>query len=92
MPLFVRISAADWADGPEKVGDEWTQWGIEQSTIFVKQMYEMGIDLVDCSSGGNWARQRIPVGPGYQVRRVLIFNPAVYLYIIGTLRCTSPRL
>src|ERR1700727_2604443 len=61
-PMFVRISANDWAEGPEKVGDEWKQWGIEQSTILVKQMEEIGVDLVDCSSGGNWSKQKIPVG------------------------------
>jgi len=66
-PLFVRISANDWAEGPEKVGDEWKQWGIEQSTILVKQMEEIGVDLVDCSSGDNWSKQKIPFGPGYQV-------------------------
>ena len=66
-PLFVRISAADWAEGPEKVGNEWKQWEIEQSTIFVKKMEEIGVDLVDCSSGGNWSEQKLPIGPGYQV-------------------------
>lgn len=67
-PLFVRISASDWADCPEK--DEsgiWKQWGIEQSTILVGKLKEIGVDLIDCSSGGNWFHQKIPIGPGYQV-------------------------
>ncbi|CAA7265935.1 unnamed protein product [Cyclocybe aegerita] len=67
-PLFVRISASDWAEFPEK--DEsgvWKQWGIEQSSILVGKLKELGVDLVDCSSGGNWREQNIPVVPGYQV-------------------------
>ncbi|KAJ3574441.1 hypothetical protein NP233_g1771 [Leucocoprinus birnbaumii] len=67
-PLFVRISATDWAEGPEK--DEtgkWLQWGVEQSTIFSERLQKIGVDLVDVSTGGNWQQQKIPVGPGYQV-------------------------
>lgn len=67
-PLFVRISGTDWAEGPEK-GDDglWKQWGIEQSKIFVGELEKIGVDLIDVSSAGNWAAQKIPVGPGYQV-------------------------
>ncbi|KXN87798.1 Putative NADPH dehydrogenase C23G7.10c [Leucoagaricus sp. SymC.cos] len=67
-PLFVRISATDWAEGPEK--DEtgkWLQWGIEQSTILSQRLQELGVDFIDCSTGGLWQAQKIPVGPGYQV-------------------------
>lgn len=67
-PLFVRLSATDWAEGPEKDEEgNWKQWGIEQTTILARQLKELGIDLVDVSSGGNWVQQKIPVGPGYQV-------------------------
>lgn len=67
-PFFVRISANDWAEGPEKGPDgEWRQWGIEQSTIFVGEMIKLGIDLLDCSTGANWSKQVIPLSPGYQV-------------------------
>jgi 2,4-dienoyl-CoA reductase-like NADH-dependent reductase (Old Yellow Enzyme family) len=41
--------------------------GIQQTTILAKQLKEIGIDLIDVSSGGNYAGQKIPVGPGYQV-------------------------
>ncbi|GLB35920.1 putative NADH flavin oxidoreductase [Lyophyllum shimeji] len=67
-PLFVRISASDWAEGPEQ--DEaglWRQWDIEQSKIFCGELQKLGVDLVDCSSGGNWAQQKIPLKHGYQV-------------------------
>jgi len=67
-PLFVRISVTDWAEGPEQDADgKWLQWGVEQSKILLARLKELGVDLVDCSSGGNWAAQKIPLGPGYQV-------------------------
>jgi 2,4-dienoyl-CoA reductase-like NADH-dependent reductase (Old Yellow Enzyme family) len=56
-PLFVRISATDWIDGG---------WDIEQSVELARQLKRLGADLIDCSSGGNVPRTRIPVGPGYQ--------------------------
>jgi 2,4-dienoyl-CoA reductase-like NADH-dependent reductase (Old Yellow Enzyme family) len=56
-PLFVRISATDWVEGG---------WDIEQSVELSRQLKNMGVDLIDCSSGGNAARAKIPVGPGYQ--------------------------
>ena len=55
--LFVRISATDWIDG---------RWDIEQSVRLAGQLKQMGVDLIDCSSGGNVAHAEIPVGPGYQ--------------------------
>ncbi|KAG9314036.1 hypothetical protein JVU11DRAFT_4815 [Chiua virens] len=67
-PLFVRISAMEWAEGPEKGDDgEWKQWGIEQSKIFVGELKSLGVDLIDTSTGGNWLRQKIPLSHGYQV-------------------------
>jgi 2,4-dienoyl-CoA reductase-like NADH-dependent reductase (Old Yellow Enzyme family) len=56
-PLFVRISATDWIDGG---------WDIQQSVELARQLKELGADLIDCSSGGNVPRAKIPVGPGYQ--------------------------
>jgi len=58
-PLFVRISATDWVDGG---------WDIEQSVELARQLKTLGVDLMDCSSGGNVARAKIPLGPGYQTR------------------------
>jgi 2,4-dienoyl-CoA reductase-like NADH-dependent reductase (Old Yellow Enzyme family) len=59
MPLFARISATDWA---EEGG-----WEIGQSVELAKRLKEVGVDLVDVSSGGTLPRVKIPVGPGYQV-------------------------
>jgi 2,4-dienoyl-CoA reductase-like NADH-dependent reductase (Old Yellow Enzyme family) len=59
VPLFVRISATDWVEGG---------WDLEQSVAFAKALCEQGVDLIDCSSGGNVATARIPMAPGYQVQ------------------------
>jgi 2,4-dienoyl-CoA reductase-like NADH-dependent reductase (Old Yellow Enzyme family) len=58
LPLFVRISATDWVEGG---------WDIDQSVKLVELMKPMGVDLIDCSSGGNVPHAQIPVGAGYQV-------------------------
>lgn len=56
-PLFVRVSATDWVDGG---------WDIQQSVDLARQLKRLGVDLIDCSSGGLVPQARIPVGPGYQ--------------------------
>ena len=58
-PVFVRISATDWIEGG---------WDIEQSVELARQLKGLGVDLIDCSSGGNVAHAQIPVGPGYQTQ------------------------
>jgi 2,4-dienoyl-CoA reductase-like NADH-dependent reductase (Old Yellow Enzyme family) len=57
LPLFVRISATDWTDGG---------WDLEQSLALVLLLKSQGVDLIDCSSGGNLSSAKIPVGTGYQ--------------------------
>lgn len=57
-PLWLRISATDWAEGG---------WDIEQSIELARGLSELGVDLVDVSSGGLVPGANIPVGPGYQV-------------------------
>jgi 2,4-dienoyl-CoA reductase-like NADH-dependent reductase (Old Yellow Enzyme family) len=58
LPVFVRISGTDWADGG---------WDIEQSVVLAGRLKELGIDLIDVSSGGLIPKARIPVAKGYQV-------------------------
>ena len=57
-PLFVRISATEWTEGG---------WTADDSVALSKILKEKGVDLVDCSSGGNVATAKIPLKPGYQV-------------------------
>jgi len=58
LPLFVRISASDW------VPDGFTDADAVQLSAILKNI---GVDLIDCSSGGNSPHQQIPVAPLYQV-------------------------
>ncbi|KAF8313801.1 FMN-linked oxidoreductase [Clavulina sp. PMI_390] len=71
-PVFYRVSATDWAKGPEQdpSTQEWLQWGLVQTTHLTQALQsspESSIDLLDVSSGGLWASQKISLGPGYQV-------------------------
>jgi len=58
LPLFLRISATDWVDGG---------WTPEESVELSRRVAALGVDLVDCSSGGSSLEQKIPLAPGYQV-------------------------
>lgn len=57
-PLFVRISCTDWVEGG---------WDLEQSVVLARALKPLGVDLIDCSSGGVVSGVTVPVGPGYQV-------------------------
>ncbi len=59
IALFVRISASDWKEN---------SWDIEQSIHLARALKNAGVDLIDCSSGGNAVDAKIPVGPGYQTQ------------------------
>ena len=57
MPLLVRISATDWEEG---------SWDVDQSVELSRRLKEIGVDMIDCSSGGMTATAAIPAGPGFQ--------------------------
>jgi 2,4-dienoyl-CoA reductase-like NADH-dependent reductase (Old Yellow Enzyme family) len=58
FPLLVRISATDWVEGG---------WTIGESVALAARLKPLGVDLIDCSSGGIVPNISIPVAPGYQV-------------------------
>jgi 2,4-dienoyl-CoA reductase-like NADH-dependent reductase (Old Yellow Enzyme family) len=58
VPLFVRVSATDWVNGG---------WDLPQTVELSKALRELGVDLIDCSSGALVPDAKIPAGPGYQV-------------------------
>jgi 2,4-dienoyl-CoA reductase-like NADH-dependent reductase (Old Yellow Enzyme family) len=58
LALTVRISGTDWAEGG---------WRVEEAVQLAVRLKAEGVDLIDCSAGGNIADARIPVGAGYQV-------------------------
>jgi 2,4-dienoyl-CoA reductase-like NADH-dependent reductase (Old Yellow Enzyme family) len=57
LPLFLRISCTDWVDGG---------WGPDDSVALARMVGPLGVDLMDCSSGGLHPAQAPPVGPGFQ--------------------------
>ena len=58
LPLFVRISATDWVEGG---------WTVEDSVQLARRLKQIGVDLIDASSGGISPLAKIEVRPGYQV-------------------------
>jgi len=58
LPLWVRLSATDWAAGG---------WDVDEAVRLAGLLRDAGADLVDCSSGGAVAHQRVPAAPGFQV-------------------------
>ncbi|KAJ5101399.1 hypothetical protein NUU61_003621 [Penicillium alfredii] len=61
-PVFLRVSATDWLESPDDKG-----WKVEDTVEFSRALAEQGaIDLIDISSGGVHAAQKIKGGPAFQ--------------------------
>ncbi len=58
LPLTVRFSCTDYMPGG---------WNVEESVLLARELKKLGVDLVDCSSGGNAKEAKIAVGANYQV-------------------------
>jgi 2,4-dienoyl-CoA reductase-like NADH-dependent reductase (Old Yellow Enzyme family) len=58
FPLFLRVSATDWVEGG---------WTVSDSVELARRVGPLGVDLIDCSSGGLVPYAKIELGPGYQV-------------------------
>lgn len=63
LPLFVRISATDWVE---------EGWDLESSIELSRRLRKLGVDLVDCSSGGAVAEAKVTAAPGYQDRKSVV--------------------
>mgnify|MGYP001124075973 CR=1 FL=1 len=59
LPLLVRLSATDWVEGG---------WDLDQTVELVRRLAPLGVDLIDCSSGGTSPHAALPLGAGYQTR------------------------
>ena len=57
LPLAVRVSSTDWTEGG---------WTGDDTVHLARRLKTVGVDLIDCSSGGNVAQADVPVNPGYQ--------------------------
>jgi 2,4-dienoyl-CoA reductase-like NADH-dependent reductase (Old Yellow Enzyme family) len=56
-PLLVRVSATDWTEGG---------WTADETVELARRLKDLGVDLLDVSSGGGVPSARMPIGPGYQ--------------------------
>jgi len=81
LPVLVRISASDWKEGG---------WNLEQSIAFAHELKELGVDMIDVSSGGNAADQKIVLGPGYQVPFAAAIRRDVGIPVIAVGLITEP--
>jgi len=68
LPLFARISCTDWVENG---------WDLSQSLDLSARLKDLGIDFIDCSSGGTVPDARIPAGPGFQT----VFSAAVRKHV-----------
>ena len=84
MPLLVRLSATDWAQG--QVEDD-----VERTVALCRWLAQAGVDLIDVSSGGNLPAPHIPVGPGYQTRFAAAVREAVSVPVSTVGMITQPR-
>jgi len=57
LPVLVRVSATDWVEGG---------WDLQQTIALARELKTVGIDMVDCSSGGTVSDAKVPSGPGFQ--------------------------
>jgi 2,4-dienoyl-CoA reductase-like NADH-dependent reductase (Old Yellow Enzyme family) len=81
-PLGMRISATDWVEGG---------WDLEQSVALGRALRERGCAFVHVSSGGVSPRQKIPLGPGYQVHLAERLRADVGLPTIAVGLVTEPE-
>jgi len=80
-PLFVRISATDWADGG---------WDMEQSIVYVKELEKIGVDLIDASSGGAVMVAAIPNEVNYQIDLAAQIKAQTEILVAAVGRITQP--
>jgi len=85
-PVGVRVSATDWLEGIEA-----ESWTVESTVEFGQALKQRGCDWLDVSSGGISPRQKITLGPGYQVPFAEIVRTEVGLPTIAVGLITEPR-
>ena len=81
-PMGIRISATDWVDGG---------WTIEDSIALCRRLRTAGCDWIDTSSGGISPKQKIPLGPGYQVHLAREIRRATSIPTIAVGLITEPK-
>ena len=82
FPLFFRISCTDWVEGG---------WTVEDSVELARRLKPLGVDLIDCSSGGAAPQAQIPLAPGYQVPFARRIRGEAKLYTAAVGMITTPQ-
>jgi 2,4-dienoyl-CoA reductase-like NADH-dependent reductase (Old Yellow Enzyme family) len=83
LPLFVRLSCSDWAEGG---------WTIDDSVELARTLGGEGVDVIDCSSGGTVPHAKIELGPGYQVPFAEAIKRAAGIATAAVGMINTPRL
>jgi 2,4-dienoyl-CoA reductase-like NADH-dependent reductase (Old Yellow Enzyme family) len=81
-PVWARLSATDWVEG--------SGWDIDEAIVFAQALRERGCAAIHVSSGGVSPRQKIPLGPGYQVELATRIKHATGLPTIAVGLITEP--
>ncbi len=81
VPVTVRLSATDWAEGG---------WDVKRSVAFVRELKSLGCDLVHVSSGGLVQEQQIRTGPGYQVEFARELRASAGIPVMACGQITAP--
>ena len=81
-PVTMRVSATDWVDGG---------WDVEQTILFARELEARGCAAIHISSGGLDPRQKIPVGPSYQVPLARAVKQAVSMPVVAVGMITEPE-
>ena len=66
IPLFLRISATEWLE-EQPVAAQTGSWDMSSSIRLAKLLPNLGVDLLDVSSGGNHKDQRLQPHTNYQI-------------------------
>jgi 2,4-dienoyl-CoA reductase-like NADH-dependent reductase (Old Yellow Enzyme family) len=74
LPVTIRVSGTDWAEGG---------WAIEDTVAFARALQARGCGAIHVSSGGLTPAQQIPVGPSYQVPLARAVKQAVAMPVIA---------
>ena len=82
LPVFVRLSATDWAEGG---------WSLDESVALSRRLRAEGVDVIDVSSGGLTPLQKIEAGPGYQLPFAQRIRQEAGLPVMGVGLITTPQ-
>jgi 2,4-dienoyl-CoA reductase-like NADH-dependent reductase (Old Yellow Enzyme family) len=82
LPLFVRISATDWAEGG---------WDVNEAVMLSSILKSIGVDLIDCSSAGLVPDLKIPLAPGFQVSFAERIKKEAYILTSAVGLITEPE-